>query len=153
MLEMLRHDVDEDGDVDDDDDDVWGVGNDYSFAIADLARDPTALQPAIDELNRIMNFRMCACGQFIIKDGKATCVYCDMTSATLDPPTEKCAICQDMAQCRHMRRMPCCGNLLHRACLETWQRTAPGICTANDSGAPCPLCRARTPVGMIAGRK
>lgn len=114
------------------DDDGAFVVDAFSFAMDDLVRSPDLLEGAKACVNRVHAYALCMCGQHFVKDGAATCLYCQLTE---DPADGRhfCAICHDTGAPRHMAKQACCGQMLHRACLATWR------CTSRD--ARCPLCR------------
>lgn len=76
---------------------------------------------------------VCPCGRYLIKDDAPMCTFCDMTSRAGERATHFCSICCEDGMEMHMTTMPCCQQLLHQRCLDTWK---------DKSGDDrCPLCR------------
>lgn len=93
-----------------------------------------------DDARKIMNavndaylYKTCPCGNYLVKDDAAHCLFCQMTRAP-GQETHFCTICCEDGLAMHMTRQPCCQQRLHAHCLATW-RTKSG----DDR---CPLCRA-----------
>lgn len=110
-----------------DDDDVFVVD---SFE----AGDDEALEAARALINRVHATVLCKCGSYLIKDGAPMCLLCQMTDDAPGAKGHFCAICHDTGPARHMRRQPCCGQMLHGTCVRTWR--------AKSGDMSCPLCRA-----------
>lgn len=119
------------------DDDGLFVVDSFNFAMDELVRSPDLLAAAKSCVNRVHAYALCKCGQHFVKDGAATCLFCQLTEdpATPDAAVRHfCAICHDTGAARHMIKQACCTQMLHRACLATWRSTS--------RDTRCPLCRA-----------
>lgn len=115
------------------DDEGLFVVESYSFDMEAVVRHPEDLDDARRRLNALCLYTVCGCGAYFIKDGARTCLHCQLTADRHDAPLHFCAICHEQSIERHMVRQPCCKQLLHRACLATWE--------AKSADAQCPLCR------------
>ena len=94
------------------------------------------LQEVARCINTACRYRICPCGDYLIKDGADVCLYCDMTAGPGElEATEFCAICQDKGCRAHMVLQTCCNQTLHRGCLATWKTRGEG-----DTDR-CPMCR------------
>lgn len=110
---------------------------DGCFVIKDYCFDETderSLAQAMALLNGIQSWRVCPCGDRLVKDGHPLmCYVCEMTMGAEDRTTETtCPICHECGYDRWMATMACCKQSMHRVCRNT--------CLKNDPR--CPLCRA-----------
>jgi hypothetical protein len=84
-------------------------------------------------INEVYHWKICPCQRYVIKDDAPVCMFCQMTSVPEGRQAVFCAICHEDGPRMHMRCQPCCAQLLHRRCLDSWR---------NASGDErCPLCR------------
>lgn len=114
-------------------DDALFVLETYAYNMEDLSKDPTLLNKAMARLNEVHKFTICHCGAYFIKDAASMCVFCQLTEDSVSPKQHFCAICHESSSARHMRPQECCGQMLHKSCLSTWE--------AASSASKCPLCR------------
>lgn len=126
---QLEHDgyMDEDG---------MFVVDTFSYAMDELVRSPDLLEDARACVNRVHAYSLCKCGKYFVKDGAASCLFCQLTEDPVAPDAGArhfCTICHDTGGSRHMVKQACCGQMLHRACLATWRSTS--------RDTRCPLCR------------
>lgn len=118
-LDLLEGYFDEDG--------VYVVRR-FEFSRRDVLADAGVLEPAAAQLRALLQYRMCACGEFVVKDGGRQCLYCDLVSSD-GADCVQCGICHDAGPPRQITVQRCCKNAFHRACLARWR-------------GPCPMCRA-----------
>ena len=95
--------------------------------------DDDALKSAMDFLNEVDQWTVCACGEYLIKDFPATeCYLCELTHAG-DPTDIFCPICHEPGRARWMTTTTCCAQQLHAKC-----KTA---CKEASGTTGCPMCR------------
>lgn len=114
-------------------DDNLFVMDSFSYSRDEIVKDPEILSQARTRLNEIHAFRLCRCGNYFIKDVAKMCLYCQLTEESMSAPEHFCAICHETSIEKHMVKQPCCGQLLHRACIAKWEGTS--------GQTTCPLCR------------
>jgi hypothetical protein len=112
-----------------------GIGNivveEYSF---DPARDPETLTEIVDFLDALDAWRVCPCGDYIIKDAEQQCYYCDLMTDPETTSDDICPIChEDVNNPRWIFRTPCCRQVMHRACRDA--------CARPPLEPRCPMCR------------
>jgi hypothetical protein len=94
--------------------------------------DDDALKSAMDFLNEVDQWTVCACGEYLIKDFPATeCYLCELTHAG-DPTDIFCPICHEPGRARWMTTTTCCAQQLHTKCKT--------LCR-ESSTTGCPMCR------------
>lgn len=109
----------------------------WQFPHADFqANDVRKMMHAI---NDAYLYRICPCGEYMIKDDAAVCVFCQMTSTPQGRHKHWCSICCEDGMAMHMRQQPCCQQYLHAGCMATW--------VAKSGDGRCPLCRHPAPPG------
>ena len=106
------------------------IVEDFCFKETNAAK----LAHAAKLLNAMFLWRVCLCGDRLVKDAHPLmCYACEMTTSAADRVTDAtCPICYDAGFPRWMTTTPCCGQKMHRMCRDA--------CAKNDSR--CPLCRA-----------
>ena len=114
-------------------DDGMFVVEAYSYPYSELVRQPDLLDDARKKLNEVSAYTLCRCGGYFIKDSARMCLYCQLTDEAYDGKEHFCTICHDSSGERHMLKQACCGQMLHRKCLSTWESTS--------KSKRCPLCR------------
>jgi hypothetical protein len=112
----------------DDHDDSFFVVEHYEFPRADVESDAATLSKAAERVGAVLAYRMCPCGEFLIKDGAPQCMFCDLVAGRDDDELD-CAICHEAGPLRQLEVSRCCRNAFHKACLSKWR-------------GPCPTCRA-----------
>lgn len=103
----------------------------FVFGTYDLDDDED-MERALKDINRLHAAEVCKCGGRLIKDGANMCMFCQMTAVHDRPAEHTCPICMECSAEMHFRKQPCCGQMLHHACL--------GCCRSTL----CPLCRSPT---------
>lgn len=123
--------------------------DDEDFLTAASVRIPPAPSPAQlrnrlmylkRALNALYHTTICSCNaRFKIK-GEDVCLLCVLTCADTyaDMPREFCCVCQESSRILAMKKMPCCGNHVHKTCFRKL-----------ETGAGCPYCRAGTEIIML----
>ena len=109
------------------------VIEEYSF----LETDTESLEQTMDFLNLVDSWCICPCGEYLIKDKKNMCYYCDMTQNPQETAGIFCPICHEEGCSRWMVETECCKQKMHRKCRETCIATA----EARLQEASCPMCR------------
>lgn len=104
----------------------------WSYNLADISAEEAA--KVANVVNEAYLYKMCLCGNYLIKDDASMCVFCQMTSSAEDRLEHFCSICCEDGMARHMVRQTCCGQHLHNNCLTTWK--------TKSRDDRCPLCRA-----------
>lgn len=97
------------------------------------AFDGDAARKVMQAINEAYLARVCPCGNYLIKDDAAMCLYCHLTATPAGRAARFCPICRDDGLDMHMVTQPCCGQHLHIGCLAMWK--------SKGDDQRCPLCR------------
>lgn len=106
----------------------------FSYQMDEAVRSPELLDGACARINQVHAYSICRCSAYFIKDAAKLCLFCQMSNDAPGGAEHFCAICHESSIERHMVKKACCGQMLHRACLATWE--------VKSSDSRCPLCRA-----------
>lgn len=105
----------------------------FSFDRLELeARPDQVLERAIQFVNTVYLFSVCACGR-LIKDDAKLCMFCHLTSRDSELESEFCFVCHESGPRKVFKHLSCCKQFVHQSCADRWRATA-----RDDR---CPHCR------------
>ena len=87
---------------------------------------------AIAIVNMCHGYKVCPCNKYMIRDGHQMCLFCNMTADEESMKMDTCVICYEDTPKMGMHPQACCGQTMHRRCLDAWY----------GHSLTCPICRA-----------
>lgn len=119
------------GMLDDDDDPTAFLIDSFDLDRDDPAPDVLAEMQAL--FRKTKAYAVCPCDEYVVKDGGAMCVHCEMTATDEGLVREECPICMETGAVMHMTTTGCCKKRLHVACWDA--------CVTKGKSTACPFCR------------
>ncbi len=121
------------------DHDIWQEDEDSglfeieSFEFLKQDPDREDVRTMMDLVNKTYWYKVCPCQKYLIKDRSDLCFFCELTATPEDLTKDTCPICLEDAYMMHLKKTPCCSQLVHRGCIKEW--------SVKGKTDKCALCR------------